>query len=152
MNPGTASPEVLQRSQRLSTFAHQGAVYLYHDLYGYLLQMSPDLLAFLDQFAEPRTVAEVVAAHADAFEGQSPQQFVDVFYQHACLVEPGDDERFAHYVRKEKILESALTGEPVIALCGKVWLPNRDPQKFPVCPACKEILDSADGPEGDGGQ
>ena len=92
MNPGTASPEVLQRSQRLSTFAHQGAVYLYHDLYGYLLQMSPDLLAFLDQFAEPRTVAEVVAAHADAFEGQSPQQFVDVFYQHACLVEPGDDE------------------------------------------------------------
>ncbi len=68
------------------------------------------------------------------------------------LVEPGDDERFAHYVKKEKILESAMTGEPVIALCGKVWLPNRDPQKFPVCPACKEILDAAFGPEGDGGE
>src|SRR5687767_10399996 len=25
-------------------------------------------------------------------------------------VEPGDRERFAHYVRKEKIMESALTG------------------------------------------
>ena len=25
-------------------------------------------------------------------------------------VEPGDHERFAHYVRKEKILESALSG------------------------------------------
>ena len=33
--------------------------------------------------------------------------------------EPGDHERFSHYVRKEKIMESALTGEPVVALCGK---------------------------------
>ena len=55
------------------------------------------------------------------------------------LQEPGDHERFAHYVRKEKIMESALSGEPVIALCGKVWTPGRDPQKFPVCPECKEI-------------
>jgi hypothetical protein len=54
-------------------------------------------------------------------------------------VEPGDHERFAHYVRKEKILESAMSGEPVIALCGKVWVPGRDPNKFPVCPICKEI-------------
>ncbi|MCB2413491.1 DUF3039 domain-containing protein [Demequina sp. TTPB684] len=61
------------------------------------------------------------------------------------LVEPGDAERFSHYVRKEKILESAMTGEPVIALCGKVWTPGRDPKRFPVCPACKEILDSRFG-------
>ncbi len=54
-------------------------------------------------------------------------------------VEPGDHERFAHYVRKEKILESALSGEPVVALCGKVWVPGRDPNRFPVCPMCKEI-------------
>ncbi len=56
-------------------------------------------------------------------------------------VEPGDRERFSHYVRKEKIMESALSGEPVIALCGKVWVPGRDPQKFPVCPECKAIYD-----------
>ena len=55
------------------------------------------------------------------------------------LTEPGDHERFSHYVRKEKILESALSGDPVVALCGKVWVPGRDPQKFPVCPTCKEI-------------
>ena len=55
------------------------------------------------------------------------------------LAEPGDHERFSHYVRKEKIMESALSGEPVIALCGKVWTPGRDPQRFPVCPECKEI-------------
>lgn len=61
--------------------------------------------------------------------------------------EPGDHERFAHYVRKEKILESALSGEPVVALCGKVWVPGRDPNKFPVCPVCKEIYDGLRPPE-----
>lgn len=69
------------------------------------------------------------------------------------LIEPGDSERFAHYVRKEKILESAVSGMPIIALCGKVWVPNRDPSRFPICPACKEILDKAfgsDESDGDG--
>lgn len=54
----------------------------------------------------------------------------------------GDHERFAHYVRKEKIVESAVTGAPVIALCGKVWTPSRDPGRFPVCPECREIYES----------
>ena len=62
-------------------------------------------------------------------------------------VEPGDHERFAHYVRKEKILESALSGDPVIALCGKVWVPGRDPNRFPVCPACKEIYEGLRAPD-----
>lgn len=57
------------------------------------------------------------------------------------LIEPGDHERFSHYVKKEKILESALTGKPVRALCGKKWLPNRNPDKFPICPECKKIYE-----------
>ena len=61
--------------------------------------------------------------------------------------EPGDHERFAHYVQKDKILESAVLGQPVVALCGKVWIPNRDPGKFPVCPECKEIYENL--PQGD---
>lgn len=65
-------------------------------------------------------------------------------------VEAGDHERFAHYVAKEKIVESAVMGTPVIALCGKVWVPNRDPGKFPICPECKEIFESLP-PGGDGG-
>ncbi len=56
-------------------------------------------------------------------------------------IEEGDHERLSHYVQKEKILQSALSGKPVIALCGKVWTPGRDPEKFPVCPSCKEIYD-----------
>ena len=62
-------------------------------------------------------------------------------------LEPGDHERYSHYVRKEKIVESAVLGTPVIALCGKVWIPSRDPQKFPVCPECKAIHDEL--PRGD---
>jgi len=51
----------------------------------------------------------------------------------------GDHERFAHYVEKAKIVESAVTGAPVRALCGKVWTPSRDPERFPICPECQEI-------------
>ena len=55
--------------------------------------------------------------------------------------DPGDHERFSHYVKKEQILESAVTGKPVKALCGKLWTPTRDPEKFPVCPDCREIYE-----------
>jgi hypothetical protein len=54
-------------------------------------------------------------------------------------LDAGDHERFAHYVKKEKIVESAVSGKPVTALCGKRWIPSRDPNRFPICPTCKEI-------------
>jgi hypothetical protein len=52
----------------------------------------------------------------------------------------GDHDRFAHFVRKGDILASAWSGVPVIALCGKRWVPGRDPEKFPVCPECEDII------------
>lgn len=68
----------------------------------------------------------------------------------------GDHDRFAHYVRKDKITQAALGGTPVIALCGKVWVPGRDPDKYPVCPECKEIYEGIrepnDGGDGTGGK
>jgi len=57
------------------------------------------------------------------------------------LVEDGDHERFSHYAPKDKIMESMVTGKPLRALCGKPWTPSRDPEKFPVCPTCKEIYE-----------
>lgn len=57
-------------------------------------------------------------------------------------VEDGDHERFSHYVPKDKLMEAMVNGTPVIALCGKVWVPSRDPQKFPVCPDCKDIWEN----------
>ncbi len=63
----------------------------------------------------------------------------------------GDHERFSHYVPKDKLTEAMVMGTPVVALCGKVWVPSRAPEKFPVCPDCKEIWESMkdDGDAGD---
>lgn len=62
--------------------------------------------------------------------------------------EPGDDERFSHYARKEAIERAIFDGVPLTALCGKKWLPTRDPKRFPVCPACKDAYDQLpDGPD-----
>ena len=54
----------------------------------------------------------------------------------------GDHERFAHYVKKREILPSSIEGTPLEALCGKKWVPSRDPERFPICPECKEIYES----------
>lgn len=55
--------------------------------------------------------------------------------------DPGDHDRFSHYVKKNAIMPSAIEGTPLEALCGKKWVPSRDPEKFPICPECKEIYD-----------
>lgn len=72
-------------------------------------------------------------------ESTSAQTILDERVEEVRVVEPGDHERYSHYVPKEKIVESAVLGTPVVALCGKVWVPSRDPQRFPICPECKEI-------------
>ena len=62
----------------------------------------------------------------------------------------GDHERFSHFVDKDKLTEAMVMGTPVVALCGKVWVPSRDPERFPVCPECKdawEQLDKSDDEE-----
>src|ERR1700745_543354 len=58
----------------------------------------------------------------------------------------GDHERFAHYVVKDKIMDSAVNGTPMVALCGKVWVPSRDPSRFRGSPESKGRLESL--PEG----
>lgn len=53
-------------------------------------------------------------------------------------VEDDDHDRFAHYVRKAELTGAIVTGTAIEALCGKRWVPCRDPQRFPVCPTCRE--------------
>ena len=66
--------------------------------------------------------------------------------------EDGDHERFSHYVPAGELTEAMVMGNPVVALCGKVWVPSRDPQRFPVCPECKDIWESLEsGDDGSGG-
>jgi len=57
-------------------------------------------------------------------------------------LDEGDHERLSHYAPKDKVMQAMIEGTPVKALCGKVWVPTRDPNRFPVCPECKEIYES----------
>lgn len=54
------------------------------------------------------------------------------------VTDSGDHDLFAHYVDKTQATEAAVMGYKVVALCGKVWTPSRDPSKFPLCQVCKE--------------
>jgi hypothetical protein len=65
-----------------------------------------------------------------------------------------DHERMAHIVlegfRPEggdyvsagpTVVEGIVNGTAVRALCGKIWVPGRDPKRYPLCPTCKEIAE-----------
>lgn len=36
-------------------------------------------------------------------------------------------------------------GKPVTALCGRVFVPTRDPERLPLCPDCKRLAGITDG-------
>ena len=60
------------------------------------------------------------------------------------LKEADEDENnfLAHYAEAAEVTEAYVMGNPIVALCGKIFIPSRDPQKLRVCPICKEIADS----------
>lgn len=49
---------------------------------------------------------------------------------------------FSHYAESVSVTEGYITGKTVIALCGKIFVPSRDPKKFPICSTCKEIAEA----------
>ncbi len=84
----------LRRSHHLSWFAHMDAVYLFHDLYGYLMEMSPDIASMIESFAGQAGVdtAETVEHWRGKLGDADPQQFVEILVAHAVLVDPKEDE------------------------------------------------------------
>jgi hypothetical protein len=54
-----------------------------------------------------------------------------------------DRPKHFHYVKKEKIAESAVMGTHVVALCGEVFPVTRAAKPgSPVCPDCKRIYET----------
>lgn len=59
-----------------------------------------------------------------------------------------DGEDYTHIVKRppDKVSAEAWVTEArvyfleVEALCGYRWVPQRDPEKHPMCPACSNIL------------
>ena len=61
------------------------------------------------------------------------------------VTDDGDHDRFAHYTRRADANRAYVQGTPVRALCGKVWVPSRDPSRYPVCPECTKIRERLRG-------
>ena len=54
-----------------------------------------------------------------------------------------DTPKLFHYVKKDRIVESAVMGNHVVALCGEVFPVTRSPKPgSPVCPDCKRIYET----------
>ena len=54
-----------------------------------------------------------------------------------------DSDDVFHYVIKSHIVESAVTGALVRAICGAVFPVTKSPKPgSPVCPKCQEIYDA----------
>ena len=54
----------------------------------------------------------------------------------------------AHIVKSDggdaaaKVVEARIYGTPLKALCGMVFVPQRDPSRLPVCAPCKDIYET----------
>ena len=53
-----------------------------------------------------------------------------------------NDEHLAHYADAAEVTEGYIMGTPVIALCGKIFVPSRNPEKLRVCPICKDLVEA----------
>lgn len=49
---------------------------------------------------------------------------------------PSEDEFVAI---GNSVVEGMINNMAVKALCGKVWVPKNNPERYPICPTCKEI-------------
>jgi hypothetical protein len=58
------------------------------------------------------------------------------------ITDNSEEKKFAHYAEKTSVTRGYILGTPVVALCGKLFIPSRDPEKLTICVECKEILDS----------
>ena len=57
-------------------------------------------------------------------------------------LENNGENKFAHYAEKVSVTEGYVLGTPVLAVCGKLFIPSRDPKKLPLCPICKKISEA----------
>lgn len=79
-------------SRHLSWFQRREVLYLYHDLYGFLLEMSADLKSLVDFFGDPQTAEAAAQAYAELWNREQIGQFMGVFLQHKVLVAEGSRE------------------------------------------------------------
>jgi hypothetical protein len=55
------------------------------------------------------------------------------------ITQDGAHDKFAHYVDRDDMMEAFVYGTPIMALCGKIWVPSREGSGYKTCPTCEEI-------------
>lgn len=60
--------------------------------------------------------------------------------QQTSTTDGEERDRQTHYVKHDELERAMLDGIPATALCGKKWIPNRDPKRYPLCKTCKDLL------------
>lgn len=73
------------------------------------------------------TTTEPLLADIHTIENQNPEESAHIVNQHL----PGNS-----------IADASVFGTELIALCGHKFIPTRDPQKLPLCMACKFALEA----------
>ncbi|MDQ3392156.1 MAG: DUF3039 domain-containing protein [Actinomycetota bacterium] len=84
----------------------------------------------MSQPAPMPTVAEpkIITRTDESTETEEPSA------AHIVKTDPGESAA-------AKVLEARITGTPLEALCGHVWVPARDPRQLPLCQACKDVYE-----------
>ena len=117
----------------------------------FLLTIFPAHPTILSRTERPRDVAQYYGVMSQVSPVIEPEVVEPV-------LDEDDHERFSHIVlegytptkgfRKKfvpignSVVEGMINGTPVEALCGKKWIPGKDPKKYQLCPTCKELAAS----------
>jgi Protein of unknown function (DUF3039) len=93
----------------------------------------------------PRSVLDPVTSSGPTLAPTRPAPDLD----------DGDHDRMAHIVLEgftpkegefvsvgPSVVEGIVNQTAVRALCGKEWVPGRNPARYGLCPTCKEIAES----------
>jgi len=79
---------LLIRSPNIDYFRDGDDFYVYHNLFGYILKMSEDLVEFIEYFKEPRAAMETMEALDGRFSDDMIGEFANVLALQSCLLDP----------------------------------------------------------------
>lgn len=72
--------------------------------------------------------------------GQAVEELTTQSGEKAHII-AGSQTKSAHAMT----VEALVNGTPLEALCGRRWVPSKDPKRLPVCDMCKELYEAAHG-------
>ena len=88
-------------------------------------------------FPRQARVAELIDSWRAYY--RKPRALADLLHV-VELTEEDEEPDAAHIVTQKDLIESQISGKPIRALCGKLWVPKRNPDNYPMCQACVEVL------------